>query len=166
MVIALVKSEARKTVSPSSVVAVLDMNDQANRISYFCAAPLVTDDAEFLILLATGPVFDSALRVYRKGADSSEPMQDGTVKGVRVRDIKLEELWPATKIDSSRLATDYRPEWFAGGSFDFAPGNLKLIHKTRWGTTVRINLPDGKTLKKPDLACLFQIYSYDACGRE
>lgn len=88
------------------------------------------------------------------------------MKGVLVRDIKLEELWPARAIDSSRLATDYRPEWFAGGSFDFAPGNLQLIHKTRWGTTVRINLPDGNTLKDPDLGCLFQIYLYDACGRE
>jgi transposase len=35
----------------------------------------------------------AALRVYRKG-DSSDRMQDGTVKGVLVRDIKLEELWP------------------------------------------------------------------------
>ena len=83
--------------------------------------------------------------VYRKG-DSSDRMQDGTVKGVLVRDIKLEELWPATKIDPSRLWTDQAPEWFAGGSFDFAPGNLQLIHKTRWGSTVRINLPDGKVL--------------------
>lgn len=73
-------------------------------------------------------------------------MQDGTVKGVLVREIKLEELWPATKMDQP--AADYTPDWFAGGSFDFAPGNLQLIHKTRWGNTVRINLPDGKVLKE------------------
>lgn len=133
---------------------VLDMNNLADRVFFSCAVPLVTDDAQFLILLATGPVFDSAhsaLRVYRKGDDSSERMQDGTVKGVLVRDIKLEELWPAAKIDHSRVWTDHTPEWFAGGSFDFAPGNLQLIHKTRWGSTVRINLPDGKALKYPDL---------------
>jgi hypothetical protein len=122
---------------------VLDMNNQADRSFSSCAVPLVTDDAQFLILLATGPAFNSALRVYRKG-DYSDRMQDGTVKGVLVRDIKLEELWPATKIDPSRVWTDHTPEWFAGGSFDFAPGNLQLIHKTRWGSTVRINLPDGK----------------------
>jgi len=125
---------------------VLDMNNQADGSFSSCAVPLVTDDAQFLILLATGPAFNSVLRVYRKG-DSSDRMQDGTVKGVLVRDIKLEELWPATKIDASRLWTDHSPEWFAGGSFDFAPGNLQLIHKTRWGSTVRINLPDGKALK-------------------
>jgi hypothetical protein len=145
---------------------VLDVN-QANVVFTSCAVPLVTDDGQFLILLATGAVFDSALRVYRKGDYSSERMQDGTVKGVLVRDIKLEELWPATKIDRSRPWMDNTPEWFAGGSFDFAPGNAQLIHETRWGSTVRINLPDGKALKYPDpLGCLLQIYSYDACGRE
>lgn len=87
------------------------------------------------------------MRVYRKG-DSSDRMQDGTVKGVLVKDIQLEELWRATKIDPIRLWTDHTPEWFAGGSFDFAPGNLQPIHKTRWGNTVRINLPDGKALKE------------------
>jgi hypothetical protein len=126
---------------------VLDMNNQADGSFSSCAVPLVTDDAQFLILLATGPVFNSALRVYRKG-DSGDRMQDGTVKGVLVRDIKLEELWPATKIDPRRIWTDHTPEWFAGGSFDFAPGNLQVIHKTRWGTTVRINLPDGKASKE------------------
>ena len=108
---------------------VLDMS-QANRSFCSCAVPLVTDDGQFLILLATGPGVDPVLRIYRKGDDSSERMQDGTVKGVLVRDIKLEELWPPTKIDPSQIWTDHTPEWFAGGSFDFAPGNLQLIHKT------------------------------------
>ncbi|MGB7848106.1 MAG: hypothetical protein WBL63_21020 [Candidatus Acidiferrum sp.] len=126
---------------------VLNMNNQADGSFSSCAVPLVTDEAQFLILLATGPAFNSVLRVYRKG-DSSDRMQDGTVKGVLVRDIKLEELWPATRIDPGGVWTDHTPEWFAGGSFDFAPGNLQLIHKTRWGSTVRINLPDGKVLKE------------------
>lgn len=126
---------------------VLDMNNQADG-SFSCAVPLVTDDAQFLILLAAGGAFNSALRVYRKG-DSSDRMEDGTVKGVLVRDIKLEELWPSTKIDARQIWTDHTPEWFAGGSFDFAPGNVQLIHKTRWGSTARINLPDGNVLKEP-----------------
>jgi hypothetical protein len=152
-------NESQKTSAPVTYwgdwpwAVVLDMNNQADRIFYSCAVPLVTDDAQFLILLATGPVLDSALRVYHKGDYSTERIQDGTVKGVLVRDIKLEELWPATKIDSSRIWTDHTPEWFAGGSFDFAPEipfrppDLQLIHKTRWGNTVRINLRDGKVLK-------------------
>lgn len=125
---------------------VLDMNNQADRMMS-CAVPLVTDDARFLILLATGPAFHTALRIYQRGSESGSRMRDGTVKGVLIRSIALEELWPAGKIDPTYLWTDETPEWFAGGSFDFAPGDLQLIHKTRWGNTVRINLQDGKVLK-------------------
>lgn len=126
---------------------VLDMNNQEDRsFTMSCAVPLVTDDARFLILLATGPAFSTALRIYRQG-EPIDRMRDGTVKGVLIRSIALEELWPSGKVDPNRLWTDHTPEWFAGGSFDFAPGNLQLIHKTRWGSTVRINLPDGKVLK-------------------
>jgi|SRR5581483_811997 len=125
---------------------VLDTKTEADR-SFFCAVPLITDDARFLILLATGPAFGSALRIYRQG-DSSARMEDGTIKGVLVKEIKLDELWPAGRIDPIRVWTDHTPEWFAGGSFDFADDNLQLIHKARWGNSVRINLPDGKVLKE------------------
>jgi hypothetical protein len=57
-------------------VVVLDMN-QANRSFCSCAVPLVTDDGQFLILLATGPGVDPVLRIYGKGDDSSDRMQDG-----------------------------------------------------------------------------------------
>ena len=127
---------------------VLNMNDQSDRGFSSCAVPLITDDARFLILLATGPAFNGALRIYRRGEDAdSNRMQDGTVKGVLVREITLKELWPAAKIDPNRWWTDHTPEWFAGGTFDFAPDNPQLIHKTRWGNTVRINLPDGTVWK-------------------
>lgn len=63
---------------------VLDMNNRADRISYSCAVPLVTDDAQFLILLARYVIdsADSALRVYRKGDYSSEPVEDATPQKV------------------------------------------------------------------------------------
>jgi hypothetical protein len=123
------------------------MSTEADRSFSFCPVPLITDDARFLILLATGPAFRSALRIYRQ-ADSSDRMQDGTVRGVLVKEIKLDELWPKAKSDPIHVWTDHTPEWFAGGRFDFADDNLLLIHKTRWGNTVRINLPDGKVLKE------------------
>ncbi|HWY67420.1 MAG TPA: hypothetical protein VNX88_02085 [Terriglobales bacterium] len=126
---------------------VLDMNKEADRSFSFCGVPLITDDAHFLILLATGPAFRSALRIYRQG-DSSDRMEDGTIKGVLVKEIKLNELWPAAKIDPILVWTDHTPEWFAFGTFDFTPDNLQLIHKTRWGNAVRINLSDGKVLKE------------------
>ena len=115
--------------------------------SMSCAVPLVTDDGEFLVLLATGPVFASVMRIYRKGP-CSDRTEDGTVKGVLVKEIKIDELWPAAKIDPTGIWTDHTPEWFAFGTFDFSPDNLQLIHKTRWGNTVRINLSDGKVTKE------------------
>jgi hypothetical protein len=121
------------------------MKNQADRSFSFCAVPLITDDARFLILLATGPVFRSAMRIYRQG-DSRDRMEDGTGKGVLVKEIKLDELWPAEKIGPERSWTDSTPEWFAGGRFDFTDDNLQLIHKTPWGNTVRIMLSDGKVL--------------------
>src|SRR5215469_4640184 len=127
---------------------VLHPNEEADRtFSMSCLVPLITDDARFLILLKTGPLFDSALRIYRQ-ADSRERMEDGTIKGVLVREVKLDELWPSGSIDPIRFWSDHTPEWFAGGRFDFTDDNLQLIHKTRWGNTVRINLPDGKVLKQ------------------
>ena len=58
----------------------------------------MTDDGQFLILLATGPVFESALRVYRKGDDSSDRMQDGTVKGVLVKTSNSKNFGPQQKL--------------------------------------------------------------------
>ena len=127
---------------------VLDMGKEADRsFSVSCAAPLITDDAHFLVLLATGPVCSSALRIYSKG-NSDNRMEDGTIKGVLVREVKLDELWSVAKIDPNCIWTDGTPEWFSGGSFDFSSDSLQLIHKTRWGNTVRINLRDGKVLKE------------------
>lgn len=127
---------------PWSVV--LDMTKPVDRSFSFCAVPLITDDAQFMILLATGPVFRSALRIYHRG-DSREQMEGGTIKGVLVREVKLDELWPAERIE--KFWTDGTPEWFAGGRFDFTDDNLQLIHKTRWGDIVRIHLADGKVTK-------------------
>jgi hypothetical protein len=56
------------------------MTKQVDRSFSFCAVPLVTDDARFLILLATGPVFGSALRIYRQEDFPATQMEDGTLK--------------------------------------------------------------------------------------
>ena len=128
---------------------VLDANKEGDRSFMGCLVPLVTDDARFLILLKTGVPFGVVLRIYRKG-DSSIRREDGSIKGVLIREIKLDELWPEGKIESSW--SDHTPEWFAGGSFDFPEDNLHLIHKTRWGTTVRIDLRDGRVLKEYDMS--------------
>ena len=60
-----------------------------------------------------------------------------------IKDIALREIWPADKLPNAQWATGETPQWFAGGAFEFSPDCRQLIHKTRWGNTVRINLPDG-----------------------
>jgi hypothetical protein len=98
-----------------------------------CPLSLITANGEFLILLDAYD-FDSALRIYRR------PEQG--YHGVLVRDIALKELWPSDKQEPT-VVTDHTPDWFAGGTFTFSADSHVLIHKTRWGNTVHIHLPDG-----------------------
>lgn len=57
-------------------------------------------------------------------------------------------------------ATDETPEWYAGGAFNFSSDGQQLIHKTRWGNTVRISLGDGSVSNDAfDLfRCLDQLF--------
>ena len=120
---------------------VLDGKNNADS-RWFCPMPLITDDGQFLILLKVGPDMGPAMRIYRQG-DSRDRMEDGTVKGSLVKEIALEEIWPPSKIDATQMWTDESPEWFAGGTFDFSEDGRQIIHKTRWGNTVRITLENG-----------------------
>ncbi len=70
-------------------------------------------------------------------------MREGPDHGVFIKDIALREIWPADKLPNQQIATDETPQWFAGGTFEFLPDCRLLIHKTRWGNTVRINLQGG-----------------------
>lgn len=101
-----------------------------------CPIPILSDDGEYLILLE-GMSIDWAMRIYRRAGEA--------YKGILVKDITLKDIWPENKWQDWRNAglTDESPEWFAGGSFAFSADSHTLIHKTRWGNTVRIGLADG-----------------------
>jgi len=43
---------------------------------------------------------------------------------------------------------DFSPQWFSGGTFEFSQNNEVLVHRTRWGNTVRIHLADGTILQE------------------
>ncbi len=107
-----------------------------------CPLALVTDDGEFLVIVNLY-VLDGypALRIYHRRDHLGDPMREGPDHGVPVKDISLKEIWPATKLPDT--ITDSSPQWFAGGTFEFSADSRVLVHKTRWGTTVRINLMDG-----------------------
>lgn len=105
-----------------------------------CPLSLVTDDGEFLVVL---DLSGSAMRIYRRRDHPGDPVREGPDHGIFIRDIALREIWPEDKFAGVQIATDETPQWFAGGTFDFSSDCRLLIHKTRLGDTVRINLPDG-----------------------
>jgi hypothetical protein len=112
-----------------------------------CPLSLVTDDGEFLIVLNVHAT-DSALRIYRRRDHIGDPVREGPDHGVFIRDITLREIWPADKLAEVQIVTDETQQWFAGGTFEFSTDCRLLLHKTRWGNTVRINLQDGSVFKE------------------
>lgn len=110
-----------------------------------CLVPLISDDGEFLLLLHTGfiSVNDHVLEIYRWDHEARTGTSS-TNQGVFVKGLSLKELWPTSELPSGGMVwTDESPQWFAGGSFVFSSDERQLIHKTRWGGSVRINLTDG-----------------------
>ena len=111
--------------------------------------PLITDDGEFLILLHVGPALSgdtAVLQIYRRRDD---PIREGPDHRVFIKDIALKEIWTPDKLAANtNFWTDHTPEWFAGGTFAFSSDYRRLIHQTRWGNTVRINLADGSLSDK------------------
>jgi hypothetical protein len=117
--------------------------DRSQLIS--CRFPLITDDGEFLVLLRAGPTFsgNSVLEIYRKRDHNGDPVREGPDRGVFIKSITLDEIWPPDKAAAETMFTDESPEWYSGGTFEFTSDRRQLIHKTRWGNTVRISLEDG-----------------------
>jgi hypothetical protein len=112
-----------------------------------CPLPLVSDDGEFLILLQTGPAFAadrSVLEIYRRRDHPGDLMKSGPDHGIFVKSIALADLWPTDRLPTNSVSwTDESPQWFAGGTFAFSEDRRQLIHRTRWGNTIHIDLQDG-----------------------
>jgi hypothetical protein len=109
--------------------------------------PLITDDGEFLILLHAGPTLSAertVLEIYRRRDHPGDPIREGPDHGVFIKAIPLSEIWKPDVLAANVGAwDDETPQWFAGGTFEFSSDDRQLIHKTRWGNTVRISLTDG-----------------------
>jgi hypothetical protein len=107
---------------------------------------------EFLIILHVGGVFsgaDPVLKVYRRRDHIGDPIREGPDHGVFIKEIVLNQIWPPDRVAAMpKIFTDHSPEWFPGGTFEFSSDNRQLIHKTRWGNTVGINLADGSMSDK------------------
>jgi hypothetical protein len=131
----------------STWLVILDASETTDSaLTSFCPLPLITDDGEFLVLLSTGSgyLIGPARRIYRRRDHLGDPIRPGPDNGVLVKDITLKELWPADRDSSAAYSSDNDvKEWYAGGKFEFSADNRQLIHRTRWGNKVSINLSDG-----------------------
>jgi len=109
-----------------------------------CSYTLVTDDAEYLILVGAALFGETpALSIYRRRDHPGQPfVGPGPDHGVLVRQIPLHDLWSQEQIP--QLITDHTPQWFASGTFSLSSDNRTLIHKTRWGKTLQISLATGE----------------------
>jgi hypothetical protein len=109
---------------------------------YACPYTLVTNDAEFLVLIGDffGP---TALSIYRRRDHPGRPSGGpGPDRGLLVRQIPLRDLWAPEHIPTG--ITDETPQWSALGTFAFSSDNRTLIHKTRWGKTLEFSLETGQ----------------------
>jgi hypothetical protein len=109
-----------------------------------CPYFLITDDGEFMVVFE-GPWVsaDTGMRIYRRRDHRGDPVREGPDHGVFIRDVPLKEMWPADKLASLVTWTDFTPQWFSGGNFEFTRDCGQLIYKTHWGSTVHIHLADG-----------------------
>ncbi len=128
---------------------VLDAGQKTNMF-FTCPLPLISDDGEFLVLLRTGPIFAnfSSIRIYRRRDHTGDPVREGPDYGVLIKEIPLDQIWPKEKLREITSWDDHPPQWFAGGEFKFSSDSRQLIHKTRWGNIVRVNLLDGSVSQK------------------
>ena len=116
----------------------------SNQSPGFVACPyvLVTDDAEFLILLENGPS-RTALRIYRRREHPGQLRIDkGPDHGVLVRAISVDEIRPAPSSVLGRTWTDHTPQWYSGGDWILSKDNRTLVFRME-NNSLRIDLATG-----------------------
>jgi hypothetical protein len=122
-----------------------DFDSKDGREPIACAYTLITDDAEFLVFLNGWPV-GAAMTIYRR---SYEPRFPGNFSqsdhGMLVRAVPITDMLEKQPIPD--FITDHTPSWFSGGDFKFSPDNRTLIHKTKSGATLLIDLATGVVKK-------------------
>ena len=105
-----------------------------------CSYALVTDDAEYLVLIGINVNY-AALSIYRRDDGMRPTGSVGPPSGVLVRQVLLSDLSPEVKVP--QLMTDHTPQWFAGGAFSFSADGRTLIFTTSDGKRLQISLATG-----------------------
>jgi hypothetical protein len=107
---------------------------------------LVTNDAEFLILLESSPS-RIAMRIYRRREHPGQPLIDKSPDhGVLIREVPLSEIDPASA-PLPMIWTDHTPEWYSHGEWAFTTDNKTLVFQGKSFGTVHIDLATGAVSK-------------------
>jgi hypothetical protein len=108
-----------------------------------CPYVLVTDDAEFLVLIMNLPA-KTALRIYRRREHPGQRIVGtGPDTGVLIKAISLDEIIPPPSSVLAKNITDHTPQWYANGDFTFFKDNRTLVYRDKMAGSVRIDLATG-----------------------
>jgi hypothetical protein len=112
-----------------------------------CPYVLVTDDAEFLVLIMNLPA-KTALRIYRRREHPAQRIVGtGPDTGVLIKAISLDEIIPPPLSVLAKTITDHTPQWYANGDFTFFKDNRTLVYRDKVAGSVRIDLATGTISK-------------------
>jgi hypothetical protein len=112
-----------------------------------CPYVLVTNDAEFLILLESSPS-RIAMRIYRRREHPGQPLIDKAPDhGVLIRAVPLNEIQPAASSPLQMTFTDHTPQWYSHGDWTFTTDNKTLVFRGKTFGTVHIDLATGAVSK-------------------
>ena len=115
-----------------------------------CPYVLVTDNAEFLVLVMNSPA-KTALRIYRRREHPGQRIVGtGPDTGVLVKAIALNEISPPPSSVLSQNFTDHTPQWYANGDFTLLDNNRTLVYRDKAAGLVRIDLATGTISKETD----------------
>jgi hypothetical protein len=116
-----------------------------------CPYVLVTDDAEFLVLVINFVLPDkTALRVYRRREHPGQRIVETEPDtGVLVKAITLNEIIPSRSSVLSQGFTDHTPQWYSNGEFTLIE-NRTLVYRDKAAGSVRIDLATGTISRETD----------------
>jgi hypothetical protein len=113
-----------------------------------CPYVLVTDDAEFLVLVMNSPS-KTALRIYRRREHPGQRIVGtGPDTGVLIKAIALSEIIPTPSSVLAQNYTDHTPQWYANGDFTLLDNNRTLVYRDKAAGSVRVDLATGRISKE------------------
>jgi hypothetical protein len=133
------------------------LSSEIDHLRLGCLIPMVSDGADYLVLLNNIDGVDprnTVMLVY-KAPSRSEPNRELWGLGVLVKQLTVRDLWPERfflemfpeQLFVGEPITSGTPAWFDGASFEWGKNNHSLVYKTSSGDVTHIDLDTGTVRK-------------------